>query len=138
MHGVYEPGNVKLHPEPIEQHQKLRLVAQKLGNTKDKRHVFSVFRGALASTKGEYTQAISFGVFKVNLDTDIQYTFSSGIRDSIRTNGEHLNALGGNPDGEDRPNKKDLDPRVWLRESVKTMSARAKEATVDVNCAGQL
>lgn len=61
MHGVYEPGNVKLHPESIEQHQKL--VAQKLGNTKDKKHVFPVFRGGLGSTKGEYTEAISFGVF---------------------------------------------------------------------------
>lgn len=135
VHGVYKPGNVKLHPELLQLHQKL--VSQKL-ETKDEKPVFLVFHGGSGSSKEEYKQAISYGVVKVNMDTDMQYALLSGIRDFIRKNGDYLNAPVGNPEGEDKPNKKYFDPRVWLREGEKTMSARVKEAIADFSCAGQI
>ena len=109
MHGVYKPGNVKLHPELLEKHQ--AYVKDKIGAKSDK-PVFFVFHGGSGSTKKEYQDAISYGVVKVNVDTDMQYAYMSGIRDYMLGKKDYLAAPVGNPDGEDKPNKKFFDPRV--------------------------
>ena len=135
VHGVYKPGNVKLHPELLGKHQ--AFVKEKTGSKKDK-PVFLVFHGGSGSAKKEYTDAIGYGVVKVNLDTDLQYAYLSGIRDYVLNKKDYLMSAVGNPEGADKPNKKYFDPRVWVREGEKTMSTRVAEGLVDFNTAGQL
>ncbi|KIV95288.1 fructose-bisphosphate aldolase 1 [Exophiala mesophila] len=135
VHGVYKPGNVKLHPELLDKHQKY---VKEKENTPTDKPVFLVFHGGSGSTKKEYTDAISYGVVKVNLDTDLQYAYLTGIRDYMLSKKDYVSSQVGNPDGEDKPNKKYFDPRVWVREGEKTMSARVAEGLKDFNTAGQL
>lgn len=135
VHGVYKPGNVKLHPELLGKHQKY--VKDKI-NAKEDKPVFLVFHGGSGSSKKEYTDAISYGVVKVNLDTDLQYAYLTGIRDYVLKKKDYIMSPVGNPDGEDKPNKKYFDPRVWVREGEKTMKTRVEEGLVDFNTAGQL
>ncbi|MCJ1265387.1 Fructose-bisphosphate aldolase 1 [Lobaria immixta] len=135
VHGVYKPGNVKLHPELLGKHQ--NYVKEKINGSEDK-PVFLVFHGGSGSSKKEYSDAIGYGVIKVNLDTDLQYAYLTGIRDYVLKKKDYIMAQVGNPDGEDKPNKKYFDPRVWVREGEKTMSARVQEGLVDFNTAGQL
>ncbi|KAJ6011110.1 fructose-bisphosphate aldolase [Penicillium sp. IBT 35674x] len=135
VHGVYKPGNVRLHPELLSKHQ--AFVKQALGSKKDK-PVFFVFHGGSGSSKEEYKEAISYGVVKVNVDTDMQYAYLSGVRDFIQSKKDYLQTMVGNPDGADKPNKKFFDPRVWVREGEKTMSKRTQVALEDFNTAGQL
>lgn len=135
VHGVYKPGNVRLHPELLSKHQKY--VKEKINSSSDK-PVFFVFHGGSGSSKDEYKQAISYGVVKVNVDTDMQYAYLSGVRDYVLNKKDYLMTTVGNPDGADKPNKKFFDPRVWVREGEKSMSKRVKEALEDFNTAGQL
>ncbi|EKJ69493.1 hypothetical protein HYE68_008012 [Fusarium pseudograminearum] len=135
VHGVYKPGNVKLHPELLGKHQAHVKEALKSDNDKP---VFFVFHGGSGSSKKEYLDAIGFGVVKVNVDTDMQFAYCSGIRDYMVNKREYVNTTVGNPDGEDKPNKKYFDPRVWVREGEKTMSKRVAEALEDFNTANQL
>lgn len=135
VHGVYKPGNVKLHPELLGKHQ--NYVKEKINGTEDK-PVFLVFHGGSGSSKQEYTDAIGYGVVKVNLDTDLQYAYLTGIRDYVLNKKDYIMSQIGNPDGDDKPNKKYFDPRVWVREGEKTMAARVKEGLKDFNTAGQL
>jgi fructose-bisphosphate aldolase class II len=135
VHGVYKPGNVRLHPELLAKHQKY--VQEQTGSKKDK-PVFFVFHGGSGSSKNEYKEAIGYGVVKVNLDTDMQYAYLTGVRDFILGKQGYLMTQIGNPEGEDKPNKKFFDPRVWVREGEKTMSKRVQEALEDFNTAGQL
>jgi len=97
-----------------------------------------VFHGGSGSSKQEFLDAINYGVVKVNLDTDLQYAYLTGIRDYVLNKKEYLMHQVGNPDGEDKPNKKYFDPRVWVREGEKTMSVRVAEGLKDFNTAGQL
>ena len=135
VHGVYKPGNVKLHPELLGKHQ--AYVKDQL-HAKEDKPVFLVFHGGSGSSKKEYLDAIGYGVVKVNLDTDMQYAYLAGVRDYILGKKDYLLTAVGNPDGEDKPNKKYFDPRVWVREGEKTMSARVAEGLTDFNTAGQL
>ncbi|KKY26723.1 putative fructose-bisphosphate class ii [Phaeomoniella chlamydospora] len=135
VHGVYKPGNVKLHPELLSKHQ--AYVKEQAKSQEDK-PVFLVFHGGSGSSKQEYLDAISYGVVKVNLDTDMQFAYLSGIRDYVLNKKDYLKTAVGNPDGADKPNKKFFDPRVWVREGEKTMSARVAEALVDFNAADSL
>lgn len=135
VHGVYKPGNVKLHPELLSKHQ--AFVKEKTGAKEDK-PVFLVFHGGSGSTKEEFREAISYGVVKVNLDTDLQWAYLTGVRDYMLNKKEYVMTQVGNPDGADKPNKKYYDPRVWVREGEKTMSTRVAEALEDFNAAGQL
>ncbi|GAM90638.1 hypothetical protein ANO11243_086830 [Dothideomycetidae sp. 11243] len=135
VHGVYKPGNVKLHPELLSKHQQHVKAAIK---GKDDKPVFLVFHGGSGSTKQEFTDAISYGVVKVNLDTDLQYAYTEGIRDYMINKKDYVSTQVGNPDGADKPNKKYYDPRVWVREGEKTMTKRVGEALKDFNTAGQL
>merc|ERR1712111_100970 len=136
VHGVYKPGNVKLHPELLSKHQ--QYVAEKEGIKDDKKPVFLVFHGGSGSGKQEYLDAISHGVCKVNLDTDLQYAYTEGIRDYMLKNKDYLMTQVGNPDGADKPNKKFYDPRVWVREGEKTMTKRVAVALEDFNSANKL
>ncbi|KAJ5918848.1 fructose-bisphosphate aldolase class II [Penicillium verhagenii] len=135
VHGVYKPGNVRLHPELLSKHQ--AYVKEQTKSTSDK-PVFFVFHGGSGSSKAEYKEAISYGVVKVNVDTDMQYAYLSGVRDFIQNKKEYLQTMVGNPDGADKPNKKFFDPRVWVREGEKTMSKRTQVALEDFNTSGQL
>ncbi|KAH7235274.1 Fructose-bisphosphate aldolase 1, variant 2 [Fusarium solani] len=133
VHGVYKPGNVKLHPELLGKHQEHVKAAIGSENPKP---VFFVFHGGSGSSKQEYLDAISHGVVKVNMDTDMQFAYCSGIRDYMVNKKDYVSTAVGNPDGEDKPNKKYFDPRVWVREGEKTMTARVAEALKDFNTAG--
>jgi len=108
VHGVYKPGNVKLHPELLSKHQKYVQDQEKM---KDEKPVFLVFHGGSGSTKKEFQDAISYGVVKVNLDTDLQYAYTEGIRDYMINKKDYVSTQVGNPDGSDKPNKKYEPPR---------------------------
>ena len=103
VHGVYKPGNVKLRPELLQKHQEYVKDQEK---TKDAKPVFLVFHGGSGSGKQEYLDAISYGVVKVNLDTDMQYAFLTGIRDYMFNKKDYISTQVGNPEGDDKPNKK--------------------------------
>ena len=135
VHGVYKPGNVRLHPELLKKHQ--AYVKEKLGVKTDK-PIFFVFHGGSGSTKNEYKEAIGYGVVKVNIDTDTQYAYLAGVRDFVQNKKAYLQSAVGNPEGEEKPNKKFFDPRVWVREGEKTMSKRVQDALDDFNATGQL
>ncbi|KAL5334313.1 fructose-bisphosphate aldolase, class II [Aspergillus crustosus] len=135
VHGVYKPGNVKLHPELLKKHQ--AYVKEQTKASKDK-PVFFVFHGGSGSSKEEYKEAIGYGVVKVNLDTDMQYAYLTGVRDYVLNKKDYLLSTVGNPDGEDKPNKKYFDPRVWVREGEKTMSKRVQVALEDFNTSNKL
>jgi fructose-bisphosphate aldolase class II len=135
VHGVYKPGNVKLHPELLGKHQ--AYVKEQL-KTDDAKPVFFAFHGGSGSSKQEYLDAISYGVVKVNVDTDMQFAYCSGIRDYMVNKKDYVTTAVGNPDGADKPNKKYFDPRVWVREGEKTMTKRVAEALKDFNTAGTL
>ncbi|KAM6525464.1 Fructose-bisphosphate aldolase 1, variant 3 [Fusarium falciforme] len=106
VHGVYKPGNVKLHPELLGKHQEHVKAAIGSENPKP---VFFVFHGGSGSSKQEYLDAISHGVVKVNMDTDMQFAYCSGIRDYMINKKDYVSTAVGNPDGEDKPNKKYFD-----------------------------
>lgn len=135
VHGVYKPGNVKLQPALLKKHQ--QYVKEKTG-AKDDKPVFLVFHGGSGSTVDEFREAISYGVVKVNIDTDTQYAYLTGIRDFVLSKQDYLKTQVGNPDGEDKPNKKYFDPRVWVREGEKTMSKRVAVALDDFYTSGKL
>jgi fructose-bisphosphate aldolase, class II len=96
-----------------------------------------VFHGGSGSTKEEYSKAIGYGVVKVNLDTDLQYAYCAGIRDYMISKKDYVSSQVGNPNGDEKPNKKYFDPRVWVRKGEESMSKRVKEGLDDFNTSGQ-
>lgn len=129
VHGVYKPGNVKLTPKILKNSQEY--VSEKYNvphNTID-----FVFHGGSGSSVEEIREAIGYGVIKMNIDTDLQYGFTTGIRDYMKNHEAYLQSQIGNPDGDDIPNKKYYDPRKWLREGELTFKARLKQAFEDLN-----
>ncbi|CAF1098935.1 unnamed protein product [Rotaria sordida] len=132
VHGVYKPGNVRLHPELLAKHQ--AYVKDKL-NTNDEHPVFLVFHGGSGSTKDEIKTAVKNGVVKMNIDTDTQYAYWEGILKFYKKNESRLQGL---LDSEDKPNKKFYDPRVWLREAELSMKKRVQEAFNDLGSANTL
>lgn len=129
VHGVYKPGNVQLKPEILLDSQKY--IQERCG-TEDK-PVHFVFHGGSGSTLEEIREAISYGVIKMNIDTDLQWAFWCGIRNFYHENKGYLQSQIGNPDGADQPNKKYYDPRVWLRRGEVSISERLKQAFEDLN-----
>ncbi|ATA88333.1 class II fructose-bisphosphate aldolase [Capnocytophaga stomatis] len=129
VHGVYKPGNVKLTPKILRNSQEY---ISKHYNVPQNTVDF-VFHGGSGSTLEEIREAISYGVIKMNIDTDLQYAFTEGIRDYMKEKTAYLQSQIGNPEGADAPNKKYYDPRVWLREGEKTFIARLKKAFEDLN-----
>jgi fructose-bisphosphate aldolase class II len=129
VHGVYKPGNVKLTPTILRDSQDY---IQKKHST-GKNPVDFVFHGGSGSTLEEIREAISYGVVKMNIDTDLQFAYTEGIRDYMVNNIEYLRTQIGNPDGSDSPNKKHYDPRKWIREGELTFNKRLEEAFADLN-----
>jgi len=129
VHGVYKPGNVKLTPKILKNSQDF--IQEKFGTGKNP--VNFVFHGGSGSTQEEIREAISYGAIKMNIDTDTQWAFWDGIKNYYQSKEGYLQGQMGNPDGEDVPNKKYYDPRVWLREAEKTFVTRLKTAFEDLN-----
>lgn len=129
VHGVYKPGNVKLTPKILKNSQEH--ISKKYNvphNTID-----FVFHGGSGSTLEEIREAIGYGVIKMNIDTDLQYAFTEGVRDYMKEKSAYLQSQIGNPEGDDVPNKKHYDPRKWLREGEQTFKTRLKKAFEDLN-----
>jgi fructose-bisphosphate aldolase class II len=129
VHGVYKPGNVKLTPKILDNSQKY--IKEKF-NTPDNPVNF-VFHGGSGSSHEEIREAIGYGVIKMNIDTDTQWAFWEGIRNYYEEFKGYLQGQIGNPEGEDIPNKKKYDPRVWLRKAEQSMMDRARQAFEDLN-----
>tara|TARA_R110000850_G_scaffold203228_1_gene329461 strand:+ start:70732 stop:71802 length:1071 start_codon:yes stop_codon:yes gene_type:complete len=129
VHGVYKPGNVKLTPVILKNSQEY---VQKKFNTGHNPIDF-VFHGGSGSSVEEIREAIGYGVIKMNIDTDLQFAFTEGVRDYMVENIDYLKTQIGNPDGEDIPNKKYYDPRKWLREGETTFKKRLEQAFKDLN-----
>lgn len=130
VHGVYKPGNVKLTPVILKKSQDY--ISRKF-SINDKKPVDFVFHGGSGSLLEEIRQAISYGVIKMNIDTDTQFAFNEGIRDYVIKNIDYLRAQIGNPEGEDKPNKNYYDPRKMLRKGEETLKNRIKKAFEDLN-----
>ncbi|HUH51611.1 MAG TPA: class II fructose-bisphosphate aldolase [Flavobacterium sp.] len=129
VHGVYKPGNVVLTPIILKNSQEH--VQKKFGT--DHNPIDFVFHGGSGSSLEEIREAISYGVVKMNIDTDLQFAFAEGIRDYMTTKEAYLRTQIGNPDGGDIPNKKYYDPRKWMREGEKTFNTRLEQAFADLN-----
>jgi len=130
VHGVYKPGNVVLRPEILNNSQKY--IEEKLHTAP--KPVSFVFHGGSGSELKDIRDAISYGVIKMNIDTDTQWAFWAGVKGYVEKYHDYLQGQIGNPEGEDKPNKKYYDPRKWLREGEKSMVARLKIAFEDLNC----
>jgi len=130
VHGVYKPGNVRLTPVILKNSQEY---IQNKFNSKDNKPVDFVFHGGSGSSLEEIREAISYGVIKMNLDTDLQFAFTEGIRDYILEKKDYIMTQIGNPDGTEIPNKKYYDPRKYLREGELTFKARLKRSFEDLN-----
>lgn len=129
VHGVYKPGNVVLTPKILKNSQEY---IQEKYNT-DTNPVDFVFHGGSGSTLEEIREAISYGVIKMNIDTDMQYAYTTGVRDYMEEKSAYLKSQIGNPEGDDKPNKKYYDPRAWIREGELTFKSRLKQAFEDLN-----
>lgn len=129
VHGVYKPGNVKLQPIILKNSQEY---IQKKFNT-DNNPVDFVFHGGSGSSLEEIREAISYGVIKMNIDTDLQFAFTEGVRDYMINKIDYLRTQIGNPEGDDKPNKKYYDPRKWMREGEITFINRLVQAFEDLN-----
>ena len=129
VHGVYKPGNVKLTPKILKNSQEF--VSKKYGV--ESNPINFVFHGGSGSSKDEIREAISYGAIKMNIDTDMQYAFMSGVRDYFNKNKDFLKSQIGNPLGQDVPNKKFYDPRVWLRKAEEHFKNRLTQAFYDLN-----
>ena len=129
VHGVYKPGNVKLTPKILKNSQKF--ISEKYNLPENS--VDFVFHGGSGSTQEEIKESIGYGVIKMNIDTDLQFAFTEGIRDYMNNNIEYLRNQIGNPEGVDQPNKKYYDPRKWLRLGEETFKTRLKKAFKALN-----
>lgn len=129
VHGVYKPGNVKLTPKILDNSQKF--VQEKFGTAE--KPINFVFHGGSGSSLEEIREAIDYGVIKMNIDTDLQFAYTEGIRDYMGERADYLKTQIGNPEGDDKPNKKFYDPRVWLRKGEETFSKRLVQAFEDLN-----
>jgi len=130
VHGVYKPGNVKLAPVILKNSQEYIQKKHKTGPVP----VNFVFHGGSGSSREEIREAISYGAVKMNIDTDMQWAFWEGVKNFYKKNEGFLQGQIGNPEGDDKPNKKFYDPRVWLREGEKTFVKRLQQSFEDLNC----
>ncbi len=130
VHGVYKPGNVKLSPIILKNSQEH--IQSKFGTGHNP--VNFVFHGGSGSSREEIREAIGYGAVKMNIDTDLQWAFWDGVRNYYEDKRDYMQGQIGNPDGEDKPNKKFYDPRKWLRTAEDSFKARLKVAFEDLNC----
>ena len=131
VHGVYKPGNVELRPIILKNSQEY---IQKKFNTGSANPINFVFHGGSGSSQAEIREAIEYGAVKMNIDTDMQWAFWDGVKDYYEGKRDYMQAQIGNPDGDDIPNKKNYDPRKWLRAGEQTFVKRLTQAFEDLNC----
>jgi fructose-bisphosphate aldolase, class II len=131
VHGVYKPGNVKLQPIILKNSQDY--VREKFKTSRELPINF-VFHGGSGSSREEIREAISYGAIKMNIDTDMQWAYWEGVKDYYEAKKGYLQSQIGNPEGDDKPNKKYYDPRVWLRKGEENFVKRLKLAFEDLNC----
>ncbi|TDR33156.1 class II fructose-bisphosphate aldolase [Hydromonas duriensis] len=129
VHGVYKPGNVKLTPQILDNSQKY--VSEKFGLPA--KSLNFVFHGGSGSTDAEIKESVSYGVVKMNIDTDTQWANWAGVLNYYNDKKDYLQGQLGNPDGPDSPNKKHYDPRVWLRKGQESMVSRLVQAFTELN-----
>jgi fructose-bisphosphate aldolase class II len=130
VHGVYKPGNVELTPVILKNSQ--NYIQEKFSTGPNP--VNFVFHGGSGSTREEIREAVSYGAIKMNIDTDMQWAYWDGIRNYEAKNHDYLQAQIGNPEGDDKPNKKFYDPRAWMRKAEESMIERLKIGFEDLNC----
>jgi fructose-bisphosphate aldolase class II len=135
VHGVYAPGNVDL--QPVILHNSQKYIQEKL-ETEDTKPMKFVFHGGSGSSVEDIRYAIEGGVIKMNIDTDTQWAYWDGIRAYEAKNHDYLQGQIGNPEGEDKPNKKYYDPRMALRSGEEAMADRLVKAAEDLNCVNVL
>lgn len=133
VHGVYKPGNVKLTPVILKNSQTYIIEKYDTSNNP----VNFVFHGGSGSSPEEIKESIEYGVIKMNIDTDMQWAFWNGVREYEAKNHDYLQAQIGNPDGDDKPNKKFYDPRAWLRKGEDSFVSRLEKSFQDLNCIGK-
>lgn len=133
VHGVYKPGNVSLTPKILDNSQ--AYIEEKYNTAK--KPVNFVFHGGSGSELSDIREAISYGVVKMNIDTDTQWSFWDGVRNYVAKYHDYLQGQIGNPEGEDKPNKKYYDPRKWLRAAEESTVVRLEKAFDDLNCVGR-
>ncbi len=129
VHGVYKPGNVELRPDILKNSQ--IYIQEKYGT--EEKPVFFVFHGGSGSEPEKIKQATSYGSIKMNIDTDVQWAFWDGIHGYYKDKKDYLQGQIGNPEGDDVPNKKNYDPRVWLRKGEESVVTRLERAFEELN-----
>ena len=129
VHGVYKPGNVVLTPTILRDSQEYVSKKHNLPHNS----LNFVFHGGSGSTAQEIKDSVSYGVVKMNIDTDTQWATWEGVLNYYKANEAYLQGQLGNPKGEDQPNKKYYDPRVWLRAGQTSMIARLEKAFQELN-----
>jgi fructose-bisphosphate aldolase class II len=133
VHGVYKPGNVTLRPEILKNSQEY--VAKKHGL--EANPLDFVFHGGSGSPAETIREAIGYGVIKMNIDTDTQWAFWDGVREYEAKNHDYLQGQLGNPEGADKPNKKQYDPRKWLRSGEEALIRRLTQSFEELNAVGR-
>lgn len=130
VHGVYKPGNVELTPKILLNSQDF--LKEKHGL--EGKPIHFVFHGGSGSSREQIREAIGYGVVKMNLDTDMQWAFWDGVHQFYGKNKDYLQGQLGNPEGEEKPNKKFYDPRAWLRCGENALVDRLVRSFEDLNC----
>ena len=131
VHGVYKPGNVKLRPEILLESQKFVAEKHGLGDSP----LDFVFHGGSGSEKAKIEEAVGYGVFKMNIDTDTQFAYARPVGEYVEANDR---AFKYQVDPEtDKPYKKQYDPRVWIREAELSMATRLEESFKDLGATGR-
>lgn len=130
VHGVYKPGNVVLTPDILKNSQ--TYIQEKFGTGPNP--VNFVFHGGSGSEKSKIAEAIGYGAIKMNLDTDMQWAFTAGVKKYMDEKDAYLQGQIGNPEGDEKPNKKYYDPRAWQRLGEVSFVERLQEAFTDLNC----
>ena len=130
VHGVYSPGNVKLTPKILGAAQKYVKEKESLDTEQP---VDFVFHGGSGSSREDIREAITYGVMKMNIDTDTQWSMWDGVRAYVAEKHDYLQGQIGNPDGPEKPNKKYYDPRMWTRAAEESTRDRLLSAYEDLN-----
>ncbi len=133
VHGVYKPGNVELKPIILKNSQDY--IVQKHNTGRNPLNF--VFHGGSGSSQEDIREAIGYGVIKMNIDTDMQWAYWEGVKNYADEKSGYLQSQIGNPEGDDKPNKKFYDPRVWLRKGEENFVERLTQAFEDLNCINQ-
>ncbi|CAL1141493.1 unnamed protein product [Cladocopium goreaui] len=136
VHGVYQPGNVKLEPTILDKAQKF--ISEKIGEPEGSKPVSFVFHGGSGSDIKDIREAVDYGVIKMNIDTDTQWSYWNGIRDFEAKYRDYLQTQIGNPDGKDKPNKKYYDPRACIRSAEDSTVKRMEQCFEDLRCVNVL